>query len=114
MRLIVVFACLLASACSTTLPVPRPTAFGAPPATSPSSRIVALGNGLAISVPDSWTLSGPDWVNRATQRLLLAGNGDLDSLPGLPGNGDVDAVRLPSGRVTIEIESFCRMSCRGP
>ena len=93
----------------------EPTPFVVPPpATSPSARIVALGNGLAISVPESWALSGPRWVNRATQRLLLTGNGDLDALPGLPGNGDVDAVRLPSGRVTVEIESFCRMSCRGP
>src|SRR5438067_1713629 len=104
-------ACLLATACSMTQPTPF---FMPPPAVSPTSRIVALGNGLAISVPESWALSGPDWVNRATQRLLLAGNGDLDALPGLPGDGDVDAVRLPSGRVTVEIESFCRMSCRGP
>src|SRR5947207_374492 len=110
----ILLACLLATACSTTLPVPRVTPFEAAPATSPSSRIVALGNGLAISVPESWVLSGPDWVNRATQRLLLAGNGDLDALPGLPGNGDVDAVRLPSGRVTVEIESFCRLGCQGP
>jgi len=77
-------------------------------------RVVALGNGLAIDIPESWTLSGPDLVNRATQRFLLAGNGMLDGLPGLPGNGDVDAANLPSGRVTVEIESFCRLGCRGP
>lgn len=107
-------ACLLASACTTALPIPSPTSIAPPPAISPTMRIVSLGNGLVINVPESWTISGPASVNRATQRFLLAGNGDLESLPGLPGNGDVDAVRLPSGRVTVEIESFCRVSCRGP
>lgn len=115
MRRLVVSVCLLASACTSALPVPSATAFAVPsPAVSPTMRVVPLGNGLVIDVPETWTLSGPDWVNRATQRLLLAANGDLDSLPGLPGNGDVDATRLPSGMVTVEIESFCRMSCRGP
>jgi hypothetical protein len=53
-------------------------------------------------------------VNRATQRHFLAANGPLTDLPGLPGNGDVDASVLPRGRVVVEVESFCRMGCSGP
>jgi hypothetical protein len=53
-------------------------------------------------------------VNRATQRYFLAANGPLTDLPGLPGNGDVDALALPSGRVVLEVESFCRFACSGP
>ena len=50
----------------------------------------------------------------ATQRYLFAGNGDLASLPTIPGNGDVDAAALPAGRVVVEIEVFCRLLCSGP
>lgn len=77
-------------------------------------RAVPLGNGLAIDIPETWTLAGPREINRATQGLLLAANRELDSLPTLSGNGDVDAAALPSGSIVIELESFCRSICAGP
>ena len=71
--------------------------------------------GLALEIPPQWTWSAVfASVNRATQRYFLAANGPLTDLPGLPGNGDVDASVLPSGRVVVEIESFCRLGCNGP
>lgn len=71
--------------------------------------------GLSLEVPARWSWNAtPAAVNRATQRYLIAANGPLTDLPELPGNGDVDASALPSGRVVIEVESFCRLACTGP
>src|SRR5204862_4780375 len=85
------------------------------PAASPQRmRTLGLGNGLVLDAPTSWTWIGEGIVNRATQRLLLLGNGDLTALPRLPGNGDVDAAALPAGQATVEVEEFCRLSCAGP
>ena len=53
-------------------------------------------------------------VNRATYRYLIAANGPLGGFPVLPGNGDVDAAALPSGRVVVQILLYCRLSCSGP
>jgi hypothetical protein len=115
MRRLLVIACLLASACTTALPTPSPTAS---PQSQPTARVslrsVGLGNGLTIDVPVGWEITGLSYVNRVTQRLLLVGNRDLASLPTIPGNGDLDAAALPSGSVTVEVETFCGMSCQGP
>jgi hypothetical protein len=71
--------------------------------------------GLSLEVPARWTWNSQfASVNRATQRYFLAANGSLTDLPGLPGNGDVDAAVLPSGRVVVAVESFCRLGCNGP
>ncbi len=78
------------------------------------ARVVALGNGLAIDAPLAWQIAEGGVVNRGTQRLLMVGNGDLASLPTIPGNGDVDVTTLPNGRVVVEIEVFCRSFCMGP
>ncbi len=83
-------------------------------ATTAATRVVALGMGLVVEVPAHWTLGSAGIVNMATQRFLFAGNGDLASLPTLPGNGDVDAGALPNDRVVVEIEAFCRLACSGP
>ena len=96
----------------TTVTSPPSGGIGAP--TAPSRRIVALGNGLVVELPASWTIGGEQMVNRATYRLLIASNGPLEPLAQRPGNGDVDAAALPAGRVVFEIQWFCRMSCRGP
>jgi hypothetical protein len=112
-RALVVSVCLLASACTAALPIPSPTPQ--PTATARVSlRSVGLGNGLAVDVPVGWPLVGFGGVNRGTQRLLLAANVDVATLPTLEGNGDVDAAALRSGQASIEIESFCRLSCSGP
>ncbi len=95
----------------------------APPSASPSPpggiggiamRTVPFGDGLQIDVPSSWTLGPVGSVNRAAQRYLFAGNGDLSSLPTIVGNGDIDPAALPAGRFVLEIESFCRLLCQGP
>ena len=113
MHRVLLSACLLASACTAALPppsvTPQPTA--APRVTL---RSIGLGNGLVADVPVGWSLAGAGIVNRATQRALLAANVEIDGLPTLPGNGDVDAAALRSGQVTVEIESFCRSACMGP
>jgi hypothetical protein len=71
--------------------------------------------GLRLDIPERWTFNaGYATVNRATQRYFIAANGSLTDLPGLPGNGDVDASLLPSGRVVVAVEAFCRLSCSGP
>jgi hypothetical protein len=113
MRRLLVIAWLLAASCTSALPAP---AASAQPSSAQrvTQRIVSLEEGLVMDVPVVWELAGPGNVNRATQRLLLAGNGDLASLPTVPGNGDIDASGLPGGRVTIEIESFCSVFCAGP
>jgi hypothetical protein len=115
MRRLLLLACLFASACTTALPVPPPTTTSEPtPTARVSLRSVALGNGLTLDVPVGWDLKGSGFLNKATQRLLLVGNGDLESLATIPGNGDIDPAALPSGRVTLEAEMFCSMSCQGP
>jgi hypothetical protein len=113
MRRLLASVCLIASACTTALPIPAPTA---PPTASPRAtlRSIGLGNGLTLDVPIGWDLRGSGNVNRATQRMLLVGNGDLASLPTIPGNGDVDTAAIPSGRVTLEAEVFCGAICDGP
>lgn len=73
-----------------------------------------FGDGLQIDLPVSWDLGPAGIVNRATQRYVFAGSGDLTSLPTVSGNGDVDGAALPAGRFVFEIESFCRLSCQGP
>jgi hypothetical protein len=68
-----------------------------------------------MDVPASWSLvQESGFVNRATQRLVFAGNGDLASLATIPGNGDVDVASLPAGRLVLELEIFCRLHCSGP
>ena len=79
-----------------------------------ATRTVAFGEGLEIDMPASWAIGPPGIVNRAAQRYLFVGNGDLGSLPVVAGNGDVDGGALPAGRFVFEIESFCRLSCHGP
>lgn len=117
-------ALVMVSACvpQSTTPAPTPTPIAS---AQPSARPVAAGPatvdirlydaGLALSIPAGWSWdAGSAYVNRATSRLFLAANGPLDDLPRLPGNGDVDAAQLPSGRVVVEVESFCRLACQGP
>jgi len=114
MRLLVA-VCLLASACTASLPFPSPTSTAQPTATARVTlRTVGLGNGLAVDVPVGWSLDGLRTVNFGTQRLLLAANVDIATLPKLDANYDVDAAALLSGQASIEIESFCRLSCSGP
>jgi len=79
-----------------------------------SLRSIGVGNGLTLDVPIGWDLKGAGFVNRATTRLLLAGNIDIGSLASVPNNGDVDVAALPSGSVTVEVESFCSLFCNGP
>ncbi|HAF11197.1 MAG TPA: hypothetical protein DCK98_14095 [Chloroflexi bacterium] len=115
MRRLLVIACLLASACTTDLPAPSPSSSPqAQPIARVSLRSVGLENGLTVDVPVGWSLTGVGSVNRATERLLLAGNTDVVSLPTIPNNGDLDVGALPSGSVTVEVESFCSMFCAGP
>jgi hypothetical protein len=77
-------------------------------------RSVGLGSGLVVDVPVGWSLAGAAAVNRGTERLLLAANVDIATLPTVSGNGDIDAAALSSAQVTVEIESFCRLACMGP
>ena len=78
-------------------------------------RHVGFGNGLAIDLPASWSVAQENgFVNRATQRLVFAGNGDLAALQTIPGNGDIDVPSLPAGRLVLEVEMFCRLACSGP
>lgn len=115
MRWLFLSAWVLISACTSVVPIPAPAPTAAVPIIAPSTvGVVALGNGLAIDVPLSWQIAEGGIVNRGIQRLLMVGNGDLASLPTIPGNGDVDPTTLPSGRVVVEIEVFCRLACRGP
>src|SRR5438477_7257181 len=115
MRRLLVIACLLASACTTLLPAPSPSPSAEPqPTARVTLRSIGLGNGLTLDVPVGWEIAGVRYINMGTQRMLLAGNGDLATLPTLPNNGDIDAGALPSGRVTFEVESLCRLSCVGP
>jgi hypothetical protein len=113
MRPFLLSVCLLATACTTALPIPAPTA---PPTASPRAtlRSIALGNGLTVDIPIGWALKGVGNVNRATERILLAGNIDVAALPTVPNNGDVDVAALPAGTVTVEFERFCSLFCAGP
>lgn len=113
MRWLIIVVWLVAASCTSALPAPSATP---PPTPSPrvTLRTVDLRNGLLVDVPVGWDLLGAGFVNRATQRYLLAGNVDLATLPGVPNNGDVDAAALPARSVVVEIESFCRFGCRGP
>ena len=114
MRRLLLFACLIVSACTSALPAPTVTV--APPSATAriTLRIVDLAPGLVMDVPVGWGLNGPGYVNRITWRYVTAGNGDVATLSTIPGNGDIDAAALPSGRVTIEVESLCGLSCQGP
>jgi len=115
MRRLLAVACLLASACTAALPAPAPTASPQPQPTARASlRSIGLGNGLTVDVPIGWDLKAAGNVNRVAQRMLLVGNVDLASLPLIPGNGDLDAAALPSGSVTVELETLCSMFCQGP
>lgn len=106
---------LVLSACTNATPPPESSP-------SPGVRVVGVrpvrqlsfGAGLVLDVPADWIVVGAGLVNRATQRELMAGNGALDALPTIPGNGDIDPAALPSGRVVLSVQSFCRMSCLGP
>lgn len=108
---------VLAMGACTTPPLltesPRPTPVAAR-VSPPPLRAVPFANGLVLEVPADWSVSGAAMINRATYREMLATNGGIDGLPTLPGNGDVDAAALPSGRVVITVQSFCRMYCMGP
>lgn len=81
-----------------------------------SLRTVDVGHGLGLvaDVPVDWSLDALRMVNRGTQRWILASNTELAGLPIVEGNGDIDTAALKSGQVTVEIESFCRLSCNGP
>jgi len=112
---------LALSACTPSQVIPSPSLAPVPPSSpQPGARpSVARVNlyelGLNLGIPTQWTWSaGFGYVNRGTQRYFLAANGSLADLPGLPGNSDVDASALPSGRVVVELESFCRLGCSGP
>ena len=85
---------------------PRPTA--AP------TRVVALTTGLVVDVPAAWTLEPVSYVNMGTVRYLFAGNGEIASLATREGNGDIDPAKIPTDRVVVEVEAFCRLACAGP
>jgi len=123
MRRFAAIALLALSACTPQQAVPSPSPEPVPaPSAQPGAvrppvpvdvdlREVAL----RLNVPASWTWNSQfASVNRGTQRYFLAANGSLTDLPGLPGNGDIDAALLPSGRVVVAVESFCRLGCNGP
>ena len=117
-----IIALLALSACTPSPALPPPTQQPVPPSTpqpggrAPAAvRVNLYEQGLSLEIPQRWTWNAMFvLVNRATQRYFLAANGPLTELPGLPGNGNVDAGVLPSGRVVVSVESFCRMSCNGP
>jgi hypothetical protein len=117
-----VIVLLAVAACTPSQAVPSPSPQPVPPSSAqPGVRAPAVvkvnvyDQGLSLDIPAQWTWSaGFGSVNKATQRYFLAANGPLTDLHGLPGNGDVDASALPSGRVVLEMESFCRLACSGP
>lgn len=112
---LLLWVCLLAVSCTTAIPPPPAT-----PEPTPTARVslrtvdIGLGFGLVADVPVGWSLEALRMVNRGTQGWLLAANTDVTGLPILEGNGDIDAAALKSGQVTVEVESFCRISCSGP
>jgi hypothetical protein len=113
-------ALLLASACeSATTPTPSatpqaPVATVQPSRAPATTRTLELGNGLVVDVPLSWSALPAGMINRATYRQILAGNGDLTTLATVPGNGDIATAALPSDRVVVAVQSFCRLRCNGP
>jgi len=113
-------ACLALASCVPSPVLPPPTRFDFTPQPSaqarPTPRVqtLSLENGLVFDAPVAWSFAPAGFINRAANRIALVTNGPLADLPQLPGNGDVDASTLPAGRVAVEIEQFCRLSCRGP
>ncbi len=93
-----------------------PSSSVQPAARAPASVSVNLyDQGLSLEIPAQWTWNaGFAFINRATSRYFLAANGPLTDLPQVPGNGDVDASALPSGRIVVELLAFCRFGCDGP
>src|SRR5439155_191842 len=78
-------------------------------------KVNLYDRGLSLEIPARWTWNAAvGFVNRATSRYFLAANGPLTDLPVVPGNGDVDASALPTGRVVVAVEEFCRLGCSGP
>ena len=121
-RRLAVIALLASAACtpsqtappSSTPPAPLSSAQPAVRAPAPV-RVALYDQGLSLEIPPQWTWNaGFGLVNRATNRYFLSANGPLTDLPQVPGNGDVDASGLPSGRVVVELLAFCRFSCSGP
>lgn len=114
---ILICACLTPTEARPTS-VPIPTSAVATPSAGLggiATRHVEFGSGLAIDLPASWSLVQENGtVNRGTERLVFAGNGDLAALQTTPGNGDVDVAALPAGRLVLEVEMFCRLACSGP
>lgn len=122
----VVVLCAIVILAASCVAAPAVTSSDAPIATAPVSvpsagiggtatRHVPFGNGLAIDVPVNWSVAQEGgFLNRGTQRLVFAGNGDLASLATVPGNGDIDVASLPAGRLVLEVEIFCRLECSGP
>jgi len=122
LRLAVVVLLAL-SACTPSQALPSPSLPPVPPpsqqpaaARAPAGVKVNLyDRGLSLEIPARWTWdAGVGFVNRATSRYFLAANGPLTDLPVVPGNGDVDASALPTGRVVVAVEEFCRLACQGP
>ncbi len=109
-------ACMPSQAVPSASPVPVPPLSAQPGVPAPSTVKVNLyDRGLSLEIPTQWTWNaGVGIVNRATTRYFFAANGPLTDLPGVPGNGDVDASALPSGRVVVEVLAFCRLGCSGP
>jgi len=119
MRLLIL-AGLALFACDSATPAPSPSAQPSVAVTAPATRApslqrtLALPNGLVIDIPSTWVAAPASAVNRATYRYVFVGNGDLASLATVPGNGDVDVAALPSDRVVLAVEVFCRVMCSGP
>jgi hypothetical protein len=116
-----VIALLALSACTPSQAVPSPS-LASPSSPQPAAarapadvKVNLYERGLSLEIPARWTWNaGVGFVNRATSRYLLAANGPLTDLPVVPGNGDVDASALPTGRVVVAVEEFCRFACQGP
>ena len=111
-------ALFVLSACTPSQVVPSPSLA---PASSPAPgaarapadvKVNLYDRGLSLEIPARWTWNAAvGLVNRATSRYFLAANGPLTDLPVVPGNGDVDASVLPTGRVVVAVEVFCRLAC---
>src|SRR5437762_784421 len=121
-RFVALIAVLASAACTPSQTVPSPSTLPVPSssvqpvARAPASvRVNLYDQGLRLEIPAQWTWNaGSGFMNRATTRYFFSANGPLTDLPEVPGNGDVDASALPSGRVAVELLAFCRLSCNGP
>src|SRR5256885_8194865 len=121
-RFLALIAVLASAACTPSQTVPMPSILPVPSSSvqpavrAPASVTINLSDqGLSLQIPAQWTWNaGFGFINRAPSRYFVAGNGPLTDLPGVPGNGDVDASALPSGRVVVELLAFCRLACNGP